>query len=64
MITDVAFGVVSRVVPQISVFAVGFPVKVAVGMLVVGASLPFMAGWLSSEISTSVGDALGALHVA
>ena len=64
LITDVAFGVVSRVVPQISVFAVGFPVKVAVGMLVVGASLPFMAGWLSSEISTSVGDALGALHVA
>jgi len=64
LITDVAFGVVSRVVPQISVFAVGFPMKVAVGMLVVGASLPFVAGWLSSEISTSVGDALGALHVA
>ena len=47
LITDVAFGVVSRVVPQISVFAVGFPAKVAVALLVVGASLPFMAGWLS-----------------
>ncbi len=64
LITDVAFGVVSRVVPQISVFAVGFPVKVAVALLVVGASLPFMAGWMSDEISTSVAAALGALHVA
>ena len=35
VITDVAFGVVTRVVPQLNVFAVGFPVKVVVGMLVV-----------------------------
>jgi flagellar biosynthetic protein FliR len=64
LITDVAFGVVSRVVPQLSVFAVGFPAKVGVTLLVVGASLPFMGNWLSNEISTSVGAALGALHVA
>ncbi|HEY7953006.1 MAG TPA: flagellar biosynthetic protein FliR, partial [Solirubrobacteraceae bacterium] len=64
LITDVAFGVVSRVVPQISVFAVGFPAKVVVALLIVGASMPFVAGWMSNEISTSVGDALGALHVA
>ncbi len=42
LITDVAFGVVSRVVPQLNVFAVGFPTKVAVALLVVGASLPFV----------------------
>ena len=30
LITDVAFGVVSRVVPQMNIFAVGFPTKVAV----------------------------------
>jgi flagellar biosynthetic protein FliR len=63
LITDVAFGVVSRVVPQISVFAVGFPVKVAVALLVVGASLPFFANWLTEQLSVSVGAALGALHV-
>jgi flagellar biosynthesis protein FliR len=63
LITDVAFGVVSRVVPQLSVFAIGFPAKVGVALLVVGASLPFVAGWLSNEVSTSVGAALGALHV-
>jgi flagellar biosynthesis protein FliR len=63
LITDVAFGVVSRVVPQLNVFAVGFPAKVAVALLVVGASLPFVAGWISNQMSTSVGSALGALHV-
>jgi flagellar biosynthetic protein FliR len=64
LITDVAFGVVSRVVPQLNVFAVGFPVKVAVALLVVGASLPFMANWISEQMSVSVSAALGALHVA
>jgi len=64
LITDVAFGVVSRVVPQLNVFAVGFPTKVGVAMLVVGASLPFTANWISDQLSVSVGAALGALHVA
>jgi flagellar biosynthesis protein FliR len=63
LITDVAFGVVSRVVPQMNVFAVGFPTKVAVAMLVVAASLPFVSGWISGQLSSSVGAALGALHV-
>jgi flagellar biosynthetic protein FliR len=63
LITDVAFGVVSRVVPQLNVFAIGFPAKVAVAMALVGASLPFVAGWISNQMSNSVGAALGALHV-
>ena len=44
VITDAALGIVSRVVPQINVFAVGFPAKIAVGFLLIGASLPFAAG--------------------
>jgi flagellar biosynthesis protein FliR len=64
MITDVAFGVVSRVVPQLNVFAVGFPAKVAVALLLVGASMPFVAGWVANQMTTSVGAALGALHLA
>ncbi len=64
LITDVAFGVVSRVVPQLNVFAVGFPTKVAVSLLVVAASLPFVANWISEQLSVSVAAGLGALHVA
>lgn len=64
LITDVAFGVVSRVVPQLNVFAVGFPTKVAVALLVVSASLPFTANWITEQLSVSVGSALTTLHVA
>jgi flagellar biosynthetic protein FliR len=63
VVTDVAFGVVSRVVPALNVFGVGFPVKVVVGMLVVAASLPFVAGWISDQLQLSVGQALQTLKV-
>ena len=64
VITDVAFGVVTRVVPQLNVFAVGFPVKVVVGMLVVAASLPFVSGWISDQLQLSVAQALETIKLA
>jgi flagellar biosynthetic protein FliR len=64
LVTDVAFGMVSRVVPQLNVFAVGFPLKVGVSLLLVSATLPFLGGWLTDNIAASVGTALQALHVA
>ena len=63
LITDVAFGVVSRVVPQLNIFAVGFPTKVTVALLVVAASLPFVANWIDGQLTVSVSAALGALKV-
>jgi flagellar biosynthetic protein FliR len=64
ILTDAALGVVSRVVPQLNVFAVGFSAKVTVGLLVLGVSLPFAAGWLSDELQRSVAAALESLKVA
>ena len=64
ILTDAAFGVVSRVVPQLNVFAVGFPAKIVVGLLLVAATLPFVAGWISSELQQDVGAALQAIRVA
>jgi flagellar biosynthetic protein FliR len=63
LLTDAAFGMVSRVVPQMNVFAVGFPAKVIVGLALVGISLPFVAGWLSDELAASVSSALKTLQV-
>jgi flagellar biosynthetic protein FliR len=63
LLTDVSFGVVSRVVPQLNVFAVGFPIKIVVGLLVVGVSLPFVGGWLSNQLQLSVESALGSLRL-
>ena len=54
IITDAAFGLVSRVVPQLNVFAVGFSAKIAVGFVVLAASLPFMGGWLGDEVGRSI----------
>ena len=63
-LTDAAFGLVSRVVPQLNVFGVGFPAKVTVGLLLIGVSLPFVAGWLADGVQGSISDALRALKVA
>ena len=64
VITDAAFGVVSRVMPQLNVFAVGFPAKILVGFLIVSASLPFVAGWFGDQLEQSVMQALRTLKVA
>jgi flagellar biosynthetic protein FliR len=64
IITDAGFGVVSRVMPQLNVFAVGFPAKILVGFLLIGASLPFVAGWIGDQLTSSVSDALKTLQVA
>jgi flagellar biosynthetic protein FliR len=64
IITDAGFGVVSRVMPQLNVFAVGFPAKILVGFVIIGASLPFVAGWIGNELQRSVLQALQTLRVA
>jgi flagellar biosynthetic protein FliR len=64
VITDVGFGLVSRVVPQLNVFAVGFPVKVAVSLLVVAVSLPFLGSWMTSQIEDSLAVGLHSLGIA
>jgi flagellar biosynthesis protein FliR len=64
IITDAGFGVVSRVMPQLNVFAVGFPAKILVGFLIVSASLPFVASWLGNQLEQSVMQALQSLKVA
>ncbi|HET9124711.1 MAG TPA: flagellar biosynthetic protein FliR [Solirubrobacteraceae bacterium] len=58
LITDIAFGMVSRVMPQLNIFAVGFPLKIGVALLVVAAGLPFMGGFLSNQVVTAVTSAL------
>lgn len=64
ILTDAAFGVVSRVVPQLNVFGVGFPVKLILGVLLIGVTLPYLGGWISGELTDSVSTALHTLKVA
>jgi flagellar biosynthesis protein FliR len=64
ILCDVAFGMVSRLAPQLNVFVAGFPVKILAGLLVMGVSLPFVGGWLADQVQQSVSQALQALRVA
>jgi flagellar biosynthetic protein FliR len=63
ILTDAAFGVVSRVVPQLNVFQVGLPAKVIVGLVLIGATMPFLGGWLAAHLQADVGAALDTLRV-
>jgi flagellar biosynthetic protein FliR len=63
-ITDAAFGVVSRVVPQMNIFAVGFPAKMIVGLVLLGASLPFVSNFFVGSLQDSVAEALHFLKAA
>lgn len=63
-LTDVGFGLVSRVVPSLNVFAVGLPIKVLVGMVLIGVTLPLVGTWIQGELEQSVGAALKTLRVA
>jgi flagellar biosynthetic protein FliR len=64
LLTDCAMGLVARVMPQLNVFAVGFPAKIAVGLLIMGVSLPFIGGWMADQVRVSVSSALQSIHVA
>lgn len=64
IITDISLGVVSKVVPQVNVFAVGFTVKVGVTLLIVAVSLPFVGNWMTSQLEGSVYTTLQSLRIA
>ena len=63
VITDAAFGVVSRVVPQLNIMSTGFPAKMLVGMTLIGASLPFVSNFFVGSLQDSVAQALHFLKV-
>jgi flagellar biosynthetic protein FliR len=60
LLVNGALAVLARTIPQLNVFAVGFPVNVGVGLIVVGASLPFTLRYLAGRFDALAG-VLGAL---
>jgi flagellar biosynthetic protein FliR len=42
MFANLALGVVSRIAPQMNIFAVGFPVTLVVGLIGIAVTLPMM----------------------
>jgi flagellar biosynthetic protein FliR len=46
LVTSVAFGLVARTVPQMNVFIVAMPLKIGVGLILLGFSLPYFSAFL------------------
>jgi flagellar biosynthetic protein FliR len=60
LLVNGALAMLARTIPQLNVFAVGFPVNVGVGLVVVGGSLPFTLRFLAGRFDEMSG-VLGAL---
>lgn len=48
---NIALGVISRVAPQLSIFAVGFPVTVGAGLLLLTIGLPAIAAPMADQLA-------------
>ncbi|HET9887108.1 MAG TPA: flagellar biosynthetic protein FliR, partial [bacterium] len=51
LLATLGLGILARTVPQMNVFVVGFPVKIAVGILAIAFSLPFLAAAARGELT-------------
>ena len=64
IVTDAAFGLIARAVPQMNVFFVGLPAKILLGFATIAASLPFVSQHIAGDLQDSVYAALRALNAA
>jgi len=53
LLTTVALGLIARTVPQMNIFIVAMPIKIVVGLLFLGLSLPFLSS-LFKQIFTDI----------
>ena len=60
LLVNAAMGVLAKLIPQLNVFIVSFPLSVAAGLFVLGASQPFTVRLLMTRFS-EVGDSLAAV---
>ena len=67
LLANLALAFLSRAVPQINTMMVSFPVSIGIGLLMIGAALPFVAstleGWVH-QLPGSVDALVGALQAA
>jgi len=59
LVLNMALGVLSRAAPQLNVFAVGFPVTLLVGMLLLALSLPYMGAAIETLLQQSFATITG-----
>ncbi|PSJ18657.1 flagellar biosynthetic protein FliR [Nitrosomonas supralitoralis] len=63
LITNLALGILTRVAPQLNIFAVGFPLTLSIGLLVLGLSMPFYTPILEHLVHDGLNLIMGILNI-
>lgn len=63
LITNIALGILTRAAPQLNLFAVGFPITLAIGFFVLALSMPYFAPVLDRLTQEGVGTALNLIKL-
>jgi flagellar biosynthesis protein FliR len=58
LLVNIAFGVMTRAAPQLNIFAIGFPISMILGFVVLLITLPGM----SAQLGTLLNDAFALIH--
>jgi len=57
LLTSIAFGLIARTVPQMNVLFVAMPLKIIIGLLFIGFSLPYLSSFLKA-VFTNLGSTI------
>lgn len=63
LITNLALGILTRAAPQLNIFAVGFPLTLSIGLLVLALSMPFYAPILEHLVYDALNLMMGILNI-
>ncbi|CDZ78562.1 Flagellar biosynthetic protein FliR [Legionella massiliensis] len=62
LIVNLAFGVMTRVAPQLNIFSLGFPISLIMGMVVIRISLPGVAAQITDSLEEGMRLIIGIFH--
>jgi flagellar biosynthetic protein FliR len=58
VLSEVAMGIVARIMPQMNVFVAAFPVKIMVGIMTMIVAFPLMAAYMSPTFEHTFAEML------
>jgi flagellar biosynthesis protein FliR len=64
LITNLALGILTRAAPQLNLFAVGFPITLSIGFMVLALAMPYLSPLLDRMIQVELGTALNLIKPA
>ncbi len=64
LITNIALGILTRAAPQLNIFAVGFPITLTIGFVVLGVSMAYLSPFLDRVVQEGLDKMISVLITA